>query len=224
MQAMAEPRAIFLGGVGVNYVEGAPSPELAPWVAAFWHLRCDRPYTLRVIPDGCTDIIRGDVVGSLSKAILAELEPGDETYGIRLRPGALTALFGVPASELTDLRIPLEDVVKPRRLTELVRDAEPPDPLATAALHASDIRCLARDTGYSERHLHRRVVAATGHSPKRLSRIGRMQALLAGGRGESWARTAADFGFHDESHMINDVHRLADATPRELLSGRNAAA
>ena len=33
-------------------------------------------------------------------------------------------------SELTNLRVPLRDVVKPRPLTELARDAERPDPLA----------------------------------------------------------------------------------------------
>ena len=47
-----------------------------------------------------------------------------------------------------------------------------------------------------------------------------MQALLSAGRGTSWARTAADFGYHDESHMINDVRELAGATPNELVRGR----
>jgi AraC-like DNA-binding protein len=219
MAAGSVPRAIFLGGAGVHWTESPPPPDLAPWVAVVWRLRCDRAATLRVVPDGCIDIIGDDVVGSLSRAIVASLDPGEDTRGIRLRPGAFTALFGVPASELVDLRVPLADVVRPRRLRELARDAERPDPLAEAALHAPDIRVLARDTGYSPRQLHRRVVTATGHNPKRLSRIGRMQALLATGRGESWARTAAAFGFHDEAHMINDVRRLADATPEAMLTG-----
>ena len=47
-----------------------------------------------------------------------------------------------------------------------------------------------------------------------------MQALLAAGRGESWARSAAEFGYYDESHMINDIKALADATPQELLGER----
>ena len=218
MAAASVPRAIFLGGPGVPWTEQPPPPELAPWVAVVWRLRCDRPATMRVIPDGCTDIIGDDVVGSLSTAIVATLEPGEDTRGVRLRPGAFTALFGVPASELVDMRVPLIDLVRPRPLRELARDAGRPDPLAEAALRAPDIRALARDTGYSARQLHRRVVAATGHSPKRLSRIGRMQALLAAGRGESWARTAAAFGFHDEAHMINDVRRLADSTPEAMLA------
>jgi AraC-like DNA-binding protein len=216
--APSQPRAIFLGGDGVHYEERAPGAALAPWVQAFWRLRCERPYRLRVLPDGCMDIIDGDVVGSLSSALVAELEAGDEAVGVRLRPGAFTALYGVPASELSDLRVPLADVVRPRSLLELVRDALPPDPLAAAALGAGDVRTLARESGYSTRHLRRRLVAATGHGPKRLARIGRMQAVLAAGRGESWARTAHEFGFHDESHMINDFRALADETPQRLLS------
>jgi len=84
-------------------------------VAAFWRLRCERPYELRVLPDGCMDIINGDVVGSLSDALVADMQPGEEAVGVRLRPGAFTALYGVPAHELTDVRVPLGDVVRPRR-------------------------------------------------------------------------------------------------------------
>jgi AraC-like DNA-binding protein len=219
MTIAATPRAIFLGGPGVHWSERPPPPDLAPWVAAFWRLRCgDQGGVLRVLPDGCTDLIGGDLVGSLSRAIDAELRPGEDTRGVRLRPGAFTALFGVPASELTDRRLPLADVVAPRRLRELARDADRPDPLAAAALGARDVAALARDTGYSPRQVHRRVLAATGHGPKRLARIGRMQALLAAGRGRSWARTAAELGYHDEAHMINDVRRLAGATPDALLA------
>lgn len=47
-----------------------------------------------------------------------------------------------------------------------------------------------------------------------------MQAVLSAGRGESWARTAAEHGFYDEAHMVNDVRALAGATPREMLDGR----
>ena len=160
------------------------------------------------------DIIGGDVVGSLSSALFARLDPGDEATGVRLRPGAFTALYGVPADELADMRVPLADIVRPRSLLDAVRDADRPDPLAAAALLQPDIKRLSRDSGYSERHLRRRLVATTGHNPRKLARIGRMQALLAAGRGESWARTAAEFGFYDESHMINDIRALTGATPQ----------
>jgi AraC-like DNA-binding protein len=216
------PRAIFLGGDNVVYRERAPGPDLAPWVQAFWYLRCLRPTSLRVLPDGCMDIINGDLVGSLSSVLIADLQPDEEAVGVRLRPGAFTALYGVPADELTDLRLPLADVIRPRSLLDAARDAERPDPLAAVAMLEPNLRTLARESGYSERHLRRRLVALTGHSPRRLARIGRMQALLAAGRGESWARTAVEFGYYDESHMINDIRALADATPQMMLAERTA--
>jgi AraC-like DNA-binding protein len=216
------PRAIYLGGPDLEYVEREPGPDLAPWVQSFWRLRCLRPTSLRVLPDGCMDIINGDVVGSLSEPLIAEMEPGEVALGVRLRPGAFTALYGVPADELTDVRAPLRDVVRPRSLLEVARDADRPDPLAAVAMATPDVATLAKESGYSARHLRRRVLAATGHSPRKLARIGRMQALLAAGRGESWARTAAQFGYYDEAHMINDIRALADATPQMLLAERTA--
>ena len=212
--------AVFLGGRGLRWTERRPDPRLAPWVETVWTLRCDVSESLTVLPDGCMDIIGGDLVGTLTRPLLARLRAGDASVGIRLRPGAFTALFGIPASELADQRLPLADVVRPRRLTELVADAPKPDPVATLAMRAPSVHWLASETGYSERHLRRRLLAATGHGPTRLRRIGRMQALLSAGRGTSWARTAAEFGYHDESHMINDVRALAGATPNELLRGR----
>jgi AraC-like DNA-binding protein len=212
--------AVFLGGAGLRWREYAPDPRLAPWVATVWTLRCEVSQRLRVLPDGCMDLIGGDLVGTLTAPLLVDLRAGEVSHGVRLRPGAFTALYGVPASEFAGLRIPLADVVRPRSLTSLVADAPEPDPVASLALHAPSVRSLARQTGYSERHLRRRLLAATGHTPKRLGRIGRMQATLAAGRGDSWARTAVEFGYHDESHMINDMRSLAGATPHELLNGR----
>jgi AraC-like DNA-binding protein len=116
----------------------------------------------------------------------------------------------------------LGDVIRPRALLDAARDAELPDPVAATAMEEPDLKLLARESGYSERHLRRRLVAATGHSPRKLARIGRMQALLAAGRGESWARRAVEFGYYDESHMINDIRALAGATPQTMLAERGA--
>jgi AraC-like DNA-binding protein len=214
------PRAAFLGGPAVAYEEWPPPPALAPWVAALWRVRASGEHLLRVLPDGCVDLIGADVVGPMTSAVVASLGAGDAARGIRLRPGAFPALFGVPASELRDRRLPLADLVPRRSLSVLARDAPLPDPLAAAALRGGDVRALARASGYSERHLRRRLHAATGLGPKRLARIGRMQALLHAGRGESWARTAVDHGYYDEAHMANDVRALAGATPHALLDGR----
>jgi len=208
----------FLGGRDFVYEEFRPPPELAPWVAVTWRVRALADAELRIVPDGCMDMIRGDVVGSFAGPTLVPFDAGDVSEGIRFHPGGFPALFGVPASELLALRVPVVDLA-PRfaSLRKLAADAERPDPLARATWSASDVRELARDSGYSERQLRRRVAEATGHGPKRLMRIARMQRVLREGRGESWARTAAEHGYFDEAHMASDVRELAGATPHALL-------
>jgi len=121
-------------------------------------------------------------------------------------------------SELVDLRVPIADIAPGfDSLRKLAADAAPLDPLARDVVRTRDLKALAADCGYSERQVRRRVLAATGHAPKRLMRIARMQGVLRGGRGESWARTAAEHGYYDEAHMANDVRALAGATPHALL-------
>ena len=208
----------FLGGPELVYEELRPPPELAPWVAVTWRIRARGDGELRIVPDGCMDLIRGDVVGSFTGPTVVRFAAGDVSEGIRFHPGGFPALFGVPASELLGVRVPVDDVL-PRfaSLRKLAADAERPDPLARATWAARDVRELARDSGYSERQLRRRVAEATGHGPKRLMRIARMQRVLREGRGESWARTAAELGYFDEAHMASDVRELAGATPHALL-------
>jgi AraC-like DNA-binding protein len=212
------PPAVFIGGPELEYQELPPPPALAPWVAAAWRTRATAAAELRVLPDGCIDIIGGDVVGPFSSAVVVAMEEGDTGAGIRLLPGAFPALFGVPASELIDQRVPLAELSGGRTLERAAANAAHPDPLAAAAMWATDLREVIRDSGYSPRQLRRRLLAATGHGPKRLQRIGRMQRLLRAGRGESWARAAADHGYYDEAHMANDVRELAGATPHSLVT------
>jgi AraC-like DNA-binding protein len=209
---------VFLGPSGVTYEELPPPPALRPWVAVLWRFRAQVAHDLRVLPDGCMDLIGDDVVGSLSAPLIGHLEAGEVTRGVRFHPGGFPALFGVPAPELVDQRVAIRDV-RPdfRSLLDLTRQADAPDPLARAAYRARDVGALARDAGYSDRQLRRRVLQATGHAPKRLMRIGRMQRVLGAGRGESWARTAAEHGYYDEAHLANDVAALAGATPHQLL-------
>jgi hypothetical protein len=128
-------RAIFLGGSALRWREYAPDPRLSPWVATVWTLECEVSQPLRVLPDGCMDLIGGDLVGTLTAPLLADLRAGDISCGVRLRPGAFTALYCVPASEPAGLRVPLADVIgRPRSLTSLAADALEPDP--TSPRHA----------------------------------------------------------------------------------------
>jgi AraC-like DNA-binding protein len=88
---------------------------------------------VRVLPDGCMDLIwlNGSllVAGPDTVAQLVPGQVGDDCSGLRFAPGTAAAVLGVPAWELRDLRVPLEqlwsgrDGRSVRVLTERVRAA-----------------------------------------------------------------------------------------------------
>ncbi|MCB5908737.1 helix-turn-helix transcriptional regulator [Streptomyces pinistramenti] len=82
-----------------------------------------RPAGGAVLPDGCTDLIWGGgrllVSGPDTGPHLAEGTPGTRFTGLRFAPGQGPAVFGVPAGELRDRRVPLEDLWPAGRVREL---------------------------------------------------------------------------------------------------------
>jgi AraC-like DNA-binding protein len=86
---------------------------------------------------------------------------------------------------------------------------------------------LCGASGVSARQLERRFSAALGLAPKSLARIVRFQAMLRAldrGARPDWAGLAADFGFCDQAHLVNEVRRLSGLTPRGLAARRAAGA
>jgi len=85
---------------------------------------------LRVLPDGCLDLIWLDgrliVAGPDTTAQVGEDRPGARYVGLRFPPGTGPALLGCPAHELRDRRVPL-DALWPaplvRRLAERIVEA-----------------------------------------------------------------------------------------------------
>ena len=142
------------------YREHAPAPDLAGLVACTWERRGASAGEVRVLPDGCADLVWSRsgglrIAGPDTGPVVYELEPGYEAAGLRLRPGAAGSVLGIPLAEIRDQRAPLEwlwgrdaalleerlALAEPgdrRRLLEqavrpLAREAEP-DPLVVASL------------------------------------------------------------------------------------------
>ncbi|MEV6691892.1 helix-turn-helix transcriptional regulator [Micromonospora sp. NPDC051196] len=83
-----------------------------------------QPRTVRVLPDGCLDLLWSSRVGLLVAgpdriAHLSENAPAEQWVGLRLPPGVGPAVFGVPAFELRDRRVPLADVLGARAASTL---------------------------------------------------------------------------------------------------------
>lgn len=201
----------------------------------------------RVLPDGCMDLLWLDddlvVAGPDRTAFVWAADGGSALHGVRLASGVGPAAFGLPADELRDRRVPLDDLwpsADVRRLRERVgtaddraealesvvadrlRVAAPPDPamLAAAAMlrDGAGVDAVAQSVGYSDRQLRRRARAAFGYGPKTLARIHRFQRALDRVRGgASHAGAAAAAGYADQAHFAREVRDLAGVPISDLL-------
>ncbi len=77
---------------------------------------------------------------------------------------------------------------------------------------------LAATAGVSARHLERQFAVHVGLSPKRFLRVLRFQQVLAALRepattASTWADVAAQHGFYDQAHFINDFKHFTGDTP-----------
>lgn len=92
-----------------------------------------------------------------------------------------------------------------------------PDPgirAAAAALHrGAAIGDVSDRLGVTTGTLRRRFAAQVGLSPKRFSRIRRLQRLISTAAGGDWARAAVEVGYFDQAHMVNDFRALTGLTP-----------
>lgn len=227
------------------YREYRPPPGLESVVACLWERQAEDGQTQLVVPDGCVDLIwfgpRALVVAGpdTGPRTVVHAERA-RVSAIRLRPGAAGAALGLPACELRDRRVPVSLVWGDRgaRLEEAMAGADPrrrlgllaeafasrrpePDALALAAARMlavprARVADVAAELGVSERHLHRRLLAAVGYGPKMLARVARLRRLraLAGGSLASCAREA---GYASQAHMNEEVRQLTGTTPVRFL-------
>lgn len=80
---------------------------------------------------------------------------------------------------------------------------------------------LAREVGWSVRHLENRFREQIGLGPKAAARVLRLQRarrLLAAGR--SQAETAAACGFYDQAHLSSEFHAMTGCTPGAFTAAR----
>jgi hypothetical protein len=96
------------------YRELLPSPHLRHAIACLW-LRRGTDTPVRVIPDGCVDIVWRPAVGAIvagpdSRHWFSAPGTDEAMVGIRFRPGAGGPALGLPLSELRDRRVALEDL------------------------------------------------------------------------------------------------------------------
>lgn len=210
--------------------------------AVVWHRSpVVRAGVSRILPDGCLDILWSNdelvVAGPDTTAQFAPCAAGQRYTGLRFGPGIGPAVLGLPASELTDRRVPLTDIWPKTLVDEAaeqihegtdasrvletlaarrLRRGDGPDPLmhtvATRLQAGDSVTATAHAVNLSPRHLHRRALAAFGYGPKTLARILRLgRALDLARDGVPYAHVAATTGYTDQAHLSREVKALAGA-------------
>jgi AraC-like DNA-binding protein len=164
---------------------------------------------------------------------------GSVITGVRFAPGAAAAALGVPAGDLRDLRVTLEDLWGPAgreagaragddpaallaALARRLREAAP-DPRVLAAARrlarapGTRVPALADALNLGERQLRRRFTDGVGYGPKTFARIARFRAALALlQRGAAPAEAAYAAGYADQPHLTRELVALAGRTPAAL--------
>ena len=229
----------------MGYREFGSPTTLSDLVECAWVTQ-GPPAPVRVLPDGCMDLIRMDgriVVAGPDTTAATSMRGTEPVVGLRFRPGVLPRLLGVPADRLRNERVPLADVRPvPGRsgalveLTVRLAAEEPPTETApwplpllrrvTAQLAAgSTVEQVATEVGWSRRTVQRQCLSVYGYGPAMLRRILRFrnaQRLLRDG--VQVAAVAARTGYADQPHLHREVRALAGLPVAELrheASGAN---
>lgn len=228
-------------------------PSAADPSTATWRIVADgAPHLLlHYIADSQTTRHRLVVVGA--RRVFTDVDKRHRvlTVVVRLRPGALYSLFGVPAPELTDKAIELDALLgsvgtpmislladtaqaTPLRsmmtfLNRMVLRARPLDTRIQRLVHlveagTTEVDTAARAVGMGGRGLRRLAWHQLGLSPKRTMRIERLHRALERGLAAgrpAWGPVAFDAGYSDQAHLIRECNTLLGETPAAFLRRRN---
>ncbi len=198
----------------------------------------------RILPDGCLDLLwdgrRLFVAGPDSTARWHDSPAGTRYVALRFSAGAGPAVLGIPADELRDQTLGLEELwpsAEMRSLAERVA-TDPADTLEGFAVERSaswpvdgfgprvlamakagvPVAAMADRLEMSTRQLHRRCLPTFGYGPRRLARVVRMGRALDMARTcASLAQVAAGCGYFDQAHLCREISVLARTTPTGLL-------
>jgi AraC-like DNA-binding protein len=194
--------------------EWRPVPALARHVTCVWTQAVSSlsaAFTHRKAPHGSVELVCAvgstpRIFGPQTGPVEETLAPGTTIVGVRLRPEAASSVLGMPASELVDLGLDVDELWGDQgsALQELVagagsageaaaelqrtvgeRRAAAPDPVVAEGVRRltygrrAGVASMASSLFISERQLRRRFEAATGLTPTTLHRFLRFQRFLA---------------------------------------------
>jgi AraC-like DNA-binding protein len=189
------------------------------------------------------------VMGACGSPTVLEGDTAPSYLEVLLAPLGAYILLGLPLDQLGGQTVDLVEVLGPagRRLGEQLREAPSwrqrfalmdqfllrrleggprPSPevgwvwkrlVATGG--AVPIGRLAREVGWSHRHLIARFKQQVGLGPKTAARLVRFDEVLRRldeRRPLDWGQVAADIGYADQAHLVRDFRQFTGTTPTEF--------
>ncbi len=233
----------------VSYIETPCTRALTEFVECDWSVSSTRQ-ALAVYPDGSADLVFDEsglvsLVGVTDRTVRRPIVPESALFGMRLRAGAISALFQIPASEFSNQVVPIEDLpstlakavtgavkhsVSRERAIAHVRDVlskkcageKLPKRLryGLSRIDSESVSSVSASLNLTERQLHRLFMREVGIGPARLKRVLRLQRVIDAMRRQvdhpDMAGLAIDMGFTDQAHMSHEVKALTEKTPKQL--------
>lgn len=228
-----------------RFVEEARITSGGP-VAVEWLPNGRTSLVVRILDRGIGDV---HVVGPRTRAKFKHATGVARATVIQFKPGWSRTLFGVPANQLADQLVTLDDLwpFAARNVTrELLAALSVPEVLhalsraiashapfepasarlarrAARMFEASETRveAVAGELGVSARHLRRAFLESIGIAPKEFARGVRLhRAIRESARSTDWSAIARNAGYYDQAHLIGDFRALTGLTPTAFVARR----
>ena len=210
------------------YLQGVPPyPRLTlpPMPSAVLILNLGAPFRIRAGSDIETaEYADGRVLTTPTRAVEFGYPSGTRSVGVHFKPWGLAPFLAIPAAELCDRPVTVEQIWG-RTVAEL-RDrlATAAGPRAMLTMLEDELRRrLGETTGVSSTHLTQRFKQLIGVTPKRLARTYRFAATVAAidpTGPVDWVDLAGRAGYFDQAHFGHEFRTFTGLTPTRYVEVR----
>jgi AraC-like DNA-binding protein len=262
-------------GLLMNYTRYAPANSLERLIECYWFVEGDETVSRqqKIIPDGYPELIfhyrdpyriniSGEwqlqspslLAGQIRKNFYLENTGASGIVGVKLKPAAVTYLFGIEMDTLEDQVVDLQKILGQRfeSVTTSINTQKSHEEIITllnsffqsqkeveyeerieGALaflfeKHGDVRVsdLTIKLTITERQLERLFKKYIGLSPKFYARIIRFSYIfqLMQEGDQSWVNVAFQSGYYDQAHFIRDFKEFSGEDPSAYLFGEKSLA
>jgi AraC-like DNA-binding protein len=231
-----------------------PGPPLDAFVELFWLYEANEPHAAeRLLPTGSMELVvvlsgkESLIAGPYSRFNTLDTSKPELVLGAHFRPGGAYAFLPMPAGELHNREVSLEDLwganaarvlhdklasaatpeltfdVLERALIERASTLERTGMIAWAVreLRRAPVARVTSAIGMSNRGFIDAFRRETGYTPKVFARVQRFQRVLRlvhGMASVDWADVALACGYYDQPHLIRDFRAFSGLSPSDYLA------